>query len=136
MTINHEEYTSSKARSQKSSAIAAKWPGVVGIDTRGEAPLRIAQVTSYIEHKLTKTNKTHMLARVRWYCDHPRRDSLHSSVILCSSVLDPESCASFIPVSRIMCRCALSSSVSMKFDYGVDNVLVAVPLLKFFDLNG
>ena len=137
MTINYEEYTSSKARSQKSFAVAAKWAGVVGIDSRREVPLRIAQVTSYIEHKLTSldTNKTHMLARVRWYGDHPRRSSLHSSVILCSTVLDPESCASFIPVSRIMCRCALSSSVSMKFDYGFDNVLVVVPLHKYFDLD-
>jgi hypothetical protein len=66
MIINHEEYISSKARSQKSSAVAAKWPGVVGIDAHGEAPLRIAQVISYIEHSLD-TNKTHMLARVRWY---------------------------------------------------------------------
>lgn len=145
ITINHTEYISTKARSQKSCAIAAKWPGVIGIDSRGEAPLRIGQVMNFLEHTVTFINsatvhvstasysKTHILARVQWYCDHPRRNYLHSSAILCSTVFDHESCAYFIPVSRIMCPCAITSTVSLKFDYGTDNVLVAVPLRKFID---
>ena len=143
ITINHMEYISTKARSQKSCAIAARWPGVVGIDSRGEAPLRIGQVTSFIEHTLTfisnsetdSYSKTHILARVQWYCDHPRRNYLHSSTILCSTVFDHESCAYFIPVSRIMCPCAISSTVSLQFDYGTDNVLVAIPLRKYNELD-
>ena len=138
VTINQEEYISTKARSDRSCAIAAKWPGVVGIDPRGEAPFRIAHVVSFIEHalsftssdSLTSISKNHIFARVQWYCDHPRRDFIHSSVILCANVFDCESCACFIPVTRIMCRCAISSPISLRFDYGFDNVLVAVPLFK------
>ena len=134
LMINHEEYISAKARSQRSSTIAAYWPNVLGIDTQGEAPLRIAQVESFIQHTLPETadtvSKTHILAKVQWYGDHPRRNSFHSSITLCSTVFDGESSACYIPVSRIMCRCALSSPVTMQFDYGVDNVLVAIPLIK------
>lgn len=53
--------------------------------------------------------------------DHPRRDYLDTSVIL-TTVFDSDSCACFMPVSRIMSRCAISSPISLNFDYGVDTV--------------
>ena len=141
--INCEEYNSSHSRSQRSTAIAAKWPNVLGIDTRGEAPLRIGNVVSFIEHDVdiavssicnTPTiTKNHILVHVQWYGDHPHRDYLHSTTVLCSTV--HESCACFMPISRLMCRCAISSPHSLTFDYGVDHVLVAVPLIKYVELE-
>ena len=135
LIINREEFISSRSRSEKSYAIAAHWPNVVGIDSQGEAPLRIAKCESFIQHTLPGTTPsggsvTHVLARVQWYDDHPRRNYLHSSITLCSTVFDSESSACFIPVSRIMCRCAISEPTELQFDYGIDNVHVVIPLLK------
>ena len=34
-------------------AIAAKWPGVHGINATGDVPLRIGEVLSFVEHEVT-----------------------------------------------------------------------------------
>lgn len=36
IVINDVDFVSKHSRSQRSAVIAAKWPGVVGIDSRGE----------------------------------------------------------------------------------------------------
>ena len=132
--INNEEYISSGSYSNKSKAIAAKWPNIVGIDTQGEAPLRIGTVPAFIQHEILLSNSSspikHSLAYIKWYGHHPRSGYIHPSMVICSTVFDSESCASFIPVSRIMCRCAVSSPLSLTFDYGVDQVIIAIPLIK------
>ena len=112
-----------------------------GIDTQSTAHIRIGRIVSFIEHSvivsslsISSTTKVHILARVHWYTDHPRRYYLHSSIVFCSTVFDNESCSVFMPVSRIMCRCAISSPTSLSFDYGMDRVHVAVPLVKYGNL--
>lgn len=132
--INGVEYLSCQSRSQRSAVIAARWPGVIGIDKRGEMPIRIGLVSSFIQHNINflpsdiSSTHVHVLARVQWYGDHPRRSHLHSSIVVTSTVFDSDSCASFVPITRIMCQCAISSPLSLRFDYGVDSVLVAIPL--------
>ena len=137
IVINSVEFVSKLSRSQRSAVIAAKWPGVVGIDRLGESPLRVGLVTSFIENEITilpsdcsssGLSASHILMCVQWYGDHPRRNCMDSSVILTSTVFDNDSCASFMPVSRIVCRSAISSPISLQFDYGENTVLIAVPL--------
>jgi hypothetical protein len=134
ININSVEYISCQSRSQRSAVIAARWPGVIGIDKRGETAIRIGMVLSFIKHSINflpsdlSSTQTHILARVQWYGDHPRRNHLHSPIVLTSTVFDSDSCASFLPVTRIMCQCAISSPLSFQFDYGVDSVFVAIPL--------
>ena len=53
IVINSVEFVSKLSRSQRSAVIAAKWPGVVGIDHLGESPLRVGLVTSFIENEIT-----------------------------------------------------------------------------------
>lgn len=135
LLINEEEFLCDASLSKRSSTIAAKWAGVLSVDPRGEAPMRVGQVHSYIEHNITliKDNKAsslpHVLARVSWYMEHPQRDYLHSTIIICSSTFDSTTSASFIPVNRIAGRCAIAT-VMMKFSYGEDRVNIVVPLLK------
>ena len=129
--IHQVGYISQQSRSQRSSIIAAKWPGVIGIDKRGEGLIRIGLISYFILHNIDFVSSSrcdHILARVQWYGDHPRRGHLHSSIIVTSTVFDSDSCASFVPVSRIMCQCAISSPLSFKFDYGMDSVMIAMPL--------
>ena len=131
--INGEEYISENSRSQRSTAVAAKWLNVIGIDQLGEAPIRIGRIISFVKHTIkispdsTETKYcTAVLGRLEWYGDHPRRHFLHSSVLACSTVFEPESCVSFMPVSRIMCRCAVSIPLSLTFDYGAFHLLSTV----------
>jgi len=119
------------------ATVVAHWPGVLGIDNLGEAPVRIGMISSFICHSVTvKTNMSeptlvhHVLARVNWFHDHPRRDYFHPSVILCANTFECVGPASFIPASRIIARCAIAQDCWCKFDYGDDKVCIAVPLLK------
>ena len=109
--VNHEEFISKRCLSQRFCAVAAKWPGVHGIDVTGDASLRIGEILSFVEHEViigvvcasdepstSTTTNWHVLARVKWYGDHPRQSFVHSSLVICSSVFDSESCASFIPI--------------------------------------
>ncbi len=41
IVINSVQFTFKISPSQRSSVIAARWPGAIGIDLSGESPLRI-----------------------------------------------------------------------------------------------
>lgn len=113
MLINNEEFISTKARSQRSSTLAAHWPVVIGIDHLGEAPVRLGlpsfiRHTVTIKHKTTNIDKTavHMLTQVKWFENDPCRDHFHQSIIVSTATHDLDSPAIFMPVSRILARCA------------------------------
>lgn len=55
----------------------------------------------------TITEFPHILAKVNWYQDHPRKLSHLSESMLSATVLELYTSASFIPVSRIILRCAI-----------------------------
>ena len=99
--INDEEFLCDISLSKRS---AAKWPKVVDVDPHGEAPLRVAQVHYFIKHNvvLTKNGESssliHILAKVSWYMDHPKRDHLHSTITICSTTFDSSLSACFLPV--------------------------------------
>ena len=79
---------------------------IIGIDRLGESPLRVGLVKSFIENEVTTANSdgssssslTHILMNIQWF--------------------DHDSCASFIPVSRVFSRCTVSSPITLQFDYG------------------
>ena len=47
IVVNNEEYLSSNSRSERSATVAACWAGDVGINSYGEAPLRIGLAQSF-----------------------------------------------------------------------------------------
>ena len=140
--INGEEYISVKSRSQRSSAIFAYWPSLRGdIDTTGNAPYQIGNVQSFIRHHVTLENDegcqtitTTLLALIKWYEDHPRRDHFTSSVIVCGTLFRPMSNASFIPVSRFLGRCT-TLKTRYQFEYGQDCIIIAIPCPSFIAMS-
>ena len=132
--INGEEFITNSSQSACSPAIIAHWPGVIGIDVHGEAPVRVGILSSIFINSAVIQNvndsghaKTieHVLTNVLWLQDHPQNYPLHPSIIVTSTVYDDEGCTSFMPVSRIIARCALA-----KVDYGQHRVCICIPLLK------
>ena len=78
---------------------------------------------------LSDSNKEtkHLLAKVKWYQDHFRPFHFHFPLRLVFTLFEPENKYSFIPVSRFLCRCAISPK--LKFDYGNDYAFVVSPYL-------
>ena len=72
------KWFSVKSRSQRSSAY---WPSLRGdINTTGNAPYGVGNVQSFIRHQVT------LLALIKWYEDHPRRDHFTSAIIVCGTL--------------------------------------------------
>lgn len=139
LVVSGIEYISEKSRSQRSPTIYAHWQSLTGnIDTTGDAPYRVGNLLSFFRHKVTlenevgvKTSVTALLAHVKWYEEHPRRDFFHHSIIVCGTLFRPMSSGSFIPSSRIMGRCT-TIKTRYQFDYGQDYITIAVPSASSF----
>ena len=126
-----EHFTSKKSHSQKSCAIMAYW---------GEQShfLKVGLVEYFFVHTIVSprdssslveasTQIEHIFAKVKWYQDHFRPLHYHYPIHLVCTLFEPENKYSFIPVSRVLCRCALSPKVSLTFDYGQDDAIVTSP---------
>ena len=82
--INGEEFITDHSRSKRSSAIIAHWLGVTTINKQGEAPVRVG-IPSFIRHSAVirqYTTINDILAEVQWLQDHPKKQYLHTPVIM------------------------------------------------------
>ena len=131
-------FTSLKSRSRQSSAVMAVWRSVIGkIIVTDSDDVRIRMVEYFAVHVPCISgfpDQAHLLAKVRWYEDHPRKFWFKNSIVLSATLFDGESEAAFIPVSRIMSRCATIKR-TLTFDYGEDSVIVCIPLIRRLSMN-
>ena len=102
--------SSKAAKSDRSSYICANWFGKnLQIDYSNFRP---GNVNYFLKHKITlkqgdKDVQVHSyLAYVRWYKEHEEQHYLHSPITIWSVDVEPLSFTSFMPISRILCRCA------------------------------
>jgi len=75
--------------------------------------------------------KEHILAAVKWYQDHPQKFVLGNVIVISTFVSDHMTCASFMPVSRILSR-AIAIDTIIKLDYGEDRVCIAIPVRRHY----
>lgn len=141
--VFEEVYTSAKSKSTRSSVIVAVWPSPLGIlssrrPTRDD--IRVGAINFFLVHcpviashdqsnpnVETTITKPHVIAEIEWYQDHPRKFSFGNGIVLSATVSQPYSCASFMPISRIVSRCATVNK-TVQMDYGEDSVCIAIPL--------
>ena len=103
----------------------AIWPNCIGkiIDHNCTSKdVRVGVIEYFVSHIPIITdiqNQKHILAKVKWYDDHPRKPWFGNSIIVSSTLHTNESEATFMPVSRIMSRCARIEQM-LKFDHGTD----------------
>ena len=148
INVMGEIYTSEKSRSERSSAILAAWPSVSGVllRTPHEDDLRVGIVQFFILHtphirKDIVVNATaltnvellkepHILAKVSWLQDHPRKLMKYKNgIIMAATVYDMPSSAQYIPVSRIISHCGVIER-TVQLDYGEDKVIFAIPIRR------
>ena len=76
-----------------------------------------------------ESRQQHLLAWVSWYQDHPHKFFLGNGVLTSATVTDPSFDASFMPVSKIISKCAILET-TLQFSFGEDRVLIAIPVRR------
>ena len=137
--VFEQTFTSNRSRTSRSSSVLAIWPHSSGSLITAQPSIehiRVGTIDHFILHTPVLTNaqggstsEPHLLARITWYQDHPHKTELGNGIILSASVSEPSYAASFMPVSRIISRCAICIT-TMQFDYGEDKVCVVIPIRR------
>jgi len=115
-----QTYTSVRSQTSPSPVIIAIWPYLSGIliSRLPSIDVRVGVVEYILIHTpaistssavpssnaddATVELKEHILARVKWYQDHPQKFVLGNGIVISASVSDHKTWASFMPVSRIL----------------------------------
>ena len=127
---------------KSSSVISAYWPtkecDLQSINYSGHMSIGIIQYFCNHEVVVCRVDNTeqkleHIFAYVQWKQEHQNEDWFGISAAVCSSMEEPASACSFIPVERIHSVCA---HASLSIDIGAFNelVFVAVPVPTRFCL--
>lgn len=129
VTVLGQRFLSSNARGRHSAVICAYWSVMYQYGSFSTDHLRFGIFFRHgIDIKLNSSSEkkkaTHIFARVNWYEQHPRENWFHPRLTIISPDTQSPGPSVFIPLSRIVGRCA----VIIKFDYGEENVFVAVRL--------
>ncbi|XP_031560353.1 uncharacterized protein LOC116296474 [Actinia tenebrosa] len=126
INVAGELFGSSGTRKSRSGFILAAWCGVNGrIDTSG-TKVRPGVVTHFIRQNVEVDGcmETCILAEVRWFQVHPRRDALGAPLqVWCNNHYEIEGPADFIPLQRIHAKFVPAIQVLNN-----ENVLVVCPL--------
>ena len=139
LRIFNQLYTSKIAGTARSSIIIAIWPHLTDITTETTiSKVRVGVIEYFMVHAMSIKSTTgdrqqqHLLARVAWFHDHPiDKFLLGNGTILSATVTDCTHSSSFMPVCRIISRCA-SLETTLQSAYGEDKVMIAVPVRKSF----
>ena len=132
LRVFNELLVSQKSKGSQSSAICANWAGVGGHLATDNSLIRVGFILYFIRHTIrmpissTESKKIpHLFARVSWYKPHPRENWFHHRTQVVSTDFNASGPATFLPVARIRCQCALINK-TVKFDYGEDCVNIAI----------
>ena len=95
--------------------IIAVWPKLGGSIVDRTASLEDVRsgVVEYYSHVPTITSdnghqqqQAHIFAKVKWYEDHPQKFFFGNGSLVSATTFERESEATFLPLCRIMSRCA------------------------------
>lgn len=133
-----EHYLSSKSQSQRSNFVMAKWYNSM---SNSDLIYIVGKIEFFFSHTIAmcsldsdsqippKQKKSeHLFAKVSWLTEHQRPCHLPFPLYLASTIYS-YSPYTYIPVSRLLCRCAVSPKLLLKFDYGEDYAFIISPCL-------
>ena len=127
-------YSSKKARTDRNSYICAYWLGDDDKSVNTETICRPGCVQYYIKQNVIldyNTSVTMYLANVHWYATHPEKYYFLSPNTLWYPDYVPLSEASFMPISRMACRCMQGEILEMTFPdrpYNNGKVIIINPI--------
>ena len=121
-------------RALRTSIVIAIWPTERLIEpTRSK---QVGCITKLIKHKVTVRTSVsikeqyHLFCAIDWYVRHARDDWYGFSAIVCNNFTYSENDCSYMPIQRILNRCAFGK-VQVDFSPGQlkENVFVAIPIM-------
>lgn len=126
------------ANSLTSSMIAAFWPGMGSSLASIDGTKNVSVVQYFVLHSidLFKENNNseterlqHLFCYIRWKKRHANTDWFGSSAIVCEDTFEPPDACCFMPIQRVVNKCAYSV-MDITFDTYEDKVLVVsfIPL--------
>lgn len=127
-------YSSKKARTDRNSYICAYWLGGDDKSVNTETICRPGCVQYYIKQNVIldyNTSVTMYIANVQWYTTHPEKYYFLSPNTLWYPDYVPPSEASFMPISRMACRCMQGEIPKMNFpdrQYNNGKVIIINPV--------
>ena len=131
-----EIYLSVKAKGNHSHSIIAYWPeSIQGTsELSRHCEYRAGEIQYFFHHMVgiilpeqPEKSVSHVFAYVHWYEKHPCYDGQLFPLKVFTNIKKKTGASVFIPLSRIINQCAEFNS-TMKFDFGIDNVLVLCPI--------
>jgi len=102
--------------------------------------LQVGIIKQFLKHKIKVVENdiikdiTHILCRIEWYIKHPQANWYGTSAILCTNMTYATCAYSFMPIQRILHRCAYGKlEVVISPRSTSEQVVVAIPVhLKYF----
>ena len=132
LRVFNETVISAKSKGNHSSAVCANWVGVGGSLATNNYVLCVGLIQYFIRHtirfpvsKMESKKIVHIFARIFWYKAHPRENWFSHRALVLSPDMNKCGPATFLPISRIRCRCAIIDK-TVTFEYGKDNVTIAI----------
>ena len=85
----------------------------------------------FLNDNNTERREEHLFCYVKWKQSHPNENWFGVSAVVTNTLNEPESACCYMPIQRIMHRCA-SGIISVDFGLITECVFVAIPVgLKF-----
>ena len=129
-----EMFSSAVSRSSKSACITAYWPnrGDSLINDSMQTARNVGIIQFFFKHKVSFTGiptpQTHIFAYVHWYKHHSGASWFGTSAVITSTDKEAESMYSFLPLQRILGKCAHGRlSIDFTGNNLPETVSVAVP---------
>ena len=139
VVLNDDIIGSVCSRNKKASVIGAYWPSKGStLSSIDYTQLQIGTIQHFLEHKITLKDDSgtsvelcHLFCYVKWFISHPQRNWFGTSAIVTDLSQEADYPLMFMPVQRIVCRCA-HASMSLDFPTGKEQVMIAIPLTRHF----
>jgi len=124
----------------RNSVYVAFWPSTLELTITK----RICQINKFIKHQVTlkniETNRliksVHIFCHVLWFKEHINKNWFGHSAFVCKTETEKESFASFIPLQRLIARCAFGNFELQLETEEKETVLVAVPMPMHWYAHG
>jgi len=137
--IMEEEIFTANDCAQRTSVVTAIWPTESLHESFRSRVKEVGSIRKLVKHKVkimtessTIEEKYHLFCLVDWYAKHPREDWYGYSAIVCYNFTLSESDCSFMPIQRILGRCAYGKLEVIIPPRASEKLFVAIPItLKY-----
>ena len=114
VVLNDDIIGSVSSSNKKASVIGAYWPSKGStLSNINYTHLQIGTIQYFLEHKITLKDDSdtsvelcHLFCYVKWSVSHPQRNWFGASAIVTNLSQEADFPLMFMPVQRIVCRCA------------------------------